>query len=371
MSLMRHVNEMRVLILNWKDPKHPRAGGAEVFTFEVARRLVRSGDEVTWFCSAFDGSGATDSQEGVRFVRSGSLYTVFRGARKFVRGLGNTAMPDIVVDEVNTRPFNPSSYLPQGIPVCNLVHQLAREVWFREVPFPISLIGRYLLEDWWLRSISHLPTLAMSQSTRSDLLGLGFDRVELTRTGLSPESFSFPERKREPPLLLSIARLTKGKRVKDAIDAYRIVRKHILCDMVVIGTGPLETKLKKAYPEVQFVGRVPDATRDRLLEEATIILVPGTREGWGRVALEAQARGTVPVVYDIPGLRDAVDFGKAGRVAFEDSASGLASACLELLRDGGELRRQSRSCFEWSKEFDWDDTAAAFREFLGSVASAK
>ncbi len=359
---------MKVLILNWKDPKHPRAGGAEVFTFEVARRLVQLGDDVTWFCSSFAGGSATSVQEGIKIVRSGSLYTVFGAARRYVNKLSSKEMPDIVVDEVNTRPFNPTAYLPRRTPVCNLVHQLAREVWFQETPFPISVLGRYLLEDWWLRGVSHLPTLAMSESTKADLLELGFDHVELTRTGLSSDSFAYPLRKQEPPLLLSISRLTKGKRVRDAIEAYRLVRREIPCDLVVIGSGPLEAKLRRAYPEVQFVGRVPDSTRDNLLERASIILVPGTREGWGRVALEAQARGTVPVVYNIPGLRDAVDFGKQGRMALRNSPRALASACLELLRDKGELERQSRTCFEWSKGFNWDNTATTFREFLVGVS---
>ena len=37
---------MRILIFNWKDIRNPEAGGAEVFTHEVAKRWVASGDEV-------------------------------------------------------------------------------------------------------------------------------------------------------------------------------------------------------------------------------------------------------------------------------------------------------------------------------------
>jgi len=38
---------MRILVLNWRDVRSPRAGGAEVVTHEVAKRLVAAGHEVT------------------------------------------------------------------------------------------------------------------------------------------------------------------------------------------------------------------------------------------------------------------------------------------------------------------------------------
>ncbi len=42
---------MRLLILNWRDIRSPRAGGAELLTHEIAKRLVARGHEVTWFTS--------------------------------------------------------------------------------------------------------------------------------------------------------------------------------------------------------------------------------------------------------------------------------------------------------------------------------
>ncbi|RLG82782.1 MAG: glycosyltransferase family 1 protein, partial [Thermoprotei archaeon] len=37
---------MRILWYNWRCIKHPLAGGAEVYTHEIARRLAREGHEV-------------------------------------------------------------------------------------------------------------------------------------------------------------------------------------------------------------------------------------------------------------------------------------------------------------------------------------
>jgi len=54
---------MKILILNWRDLKNPRSGGAEVITEGLARRLVLAGPsnsagrhEITLFCAAFQDS---------------------------------------------------------------------------------------------------------------------------------------------------------------------------------------------------------------------------------------------------------------------------------------------------------------------------
>jgi len=39
----------RVLVLNWRDVRHPQAGGAEQYMHQIARRWVASGAHVTWF----------------------------------------------------------------------------------------------------------------------------------------------------------------------------------------------------------------------------------------------------------------------------------------------------------------------------------
>ena len=74
---------VRVLWYNWKDIKHPEAGGAEVFTHEVAKRLVLRGYAVTLFTSSFEGARKEDEDDGVRIIREGSRSSVFRRAREF------------------------------------------------------------------------------------------------------------------------------------------------------------------------------------------------------------------------------------------------------------------------------------------------
>jgi hypothetical protein len=83
---------------------------------------------------------------------------------------------DVIIDEINTRPFLTPKFIKNGEQVVALIHQLAREYWFYETPFPISYIGYHFLEDRWLRNYVNIPTVTISESTKKDLLNLGFKK---------------------------------------------------------------------------------------------------------------------------------------------------------------------------------------------------
>lgn len=360
---------MKILLLNWKDHHHPLAGGAEQYTLNILSRLAKRGHEVIWFTSTHTGARPTSCEQGINFVRVGSYRTVHGKSRAYLRGITSKDKPDVIVDEVNTRPFNPSKSLQVRIPVVNLIHQLARDVWFEELAWPVALLGRYVLEDWWLRAISRHPTICVSESTAKDLRNLGFRRVGIVHNAVGDYLGQTKDERQIPPLLLFVGRLSRGKKPKDALEAYRRIREGTSSTMQVVGTGPLEASLKKSYPEVQFLGHVSDEQLERTFKAATLLLTPGTREGWGRVVLQAQAHGVVPLVYDIPGLRDAVDYGRAGVLLSHNSPTSMADAALRLLCSNELIEGIRRDSMEWSKKFNWKVSTDLFELFLTNVVN--
>src|SRR5207244_939093 len=76
---------LRILILNWRCPRNPRAGGAESLAYEIARRLVVKGHEVEWFSASFPGAPPVEEMEGIRIVRVGRQWTVHWHAFKRYR----------------------------------------------------------------------------------------------------------------------------------------------------------------------------------------------------------------------------------------------------------------------------------------------
>ncbi len=69
-------------------------------------------------------------------MRRGGRLGVYRAARRFWSSDGRGAF-DVVVDEINTRPFLTPRWV-RDTPIVALIHQLAREIWFDETPFPVS-----------------------------------------------------------------------------------------------------------------------------------------------------------------------------------------------------------------------------------------
>ena len=56
---------MRFLMLNWRDPKNPLAGGAERVTLAYLSALARRGHDVFWFANHFSGAEPSEQIDGV------------------------------------------------------------------------------------------------------------------------------------------------------------------------------------------------------------------------------------------------------------------------------------------------------------------
>jgi len=355
---------VRVLWFNWRDICNPGAGGAEVYTHEVARRLVGMGHEVTLFAAMFPGGEREEVVDGVRVVRDGGRYTVYLRAREHYgrrfRGEGY----DVVVDEINTVPFFSPGFVDGGERVVALIHQLAREFWFYEVPFPLSHVG-YRLEDRWLRGYVDVPTVTVSESTRADLLALGFRDVVVVHNGVNVEPLGEVPVKADHPVVVWVGRMKRAKRPGDVVEAFRVVRRRVPdAELWMVGDGYLRRRLEsEAGSGVRFFGYVDGETRDDLVRRAWVIAVPGVREGWGQVVTDANALGTPAVGYDVSGLRDSIRDGFNG-VLVENGPEALADGMMRVLSDDGLREDLSRNAIEWARRFSWDKTAEEFMKVL-------
>jgi len=364
---------MRVLVFNWRCWLNPAMGGAEVFTREVARRWVRSGHEVTLFASAFPCCKHEEVLDGVRVVRAGGRFSVYWRAKEYYRKRFSGEGFDVVVDEVNTRPFFASGFVRNGERVVCLVHQLAREYWFYEVPFPLSYLGYYCLENRWLRGCAGLPVVTVSESTRRDLVGLGFDDVRVVPVGLSFEPSEAVGEKEGFPVVVYAGRLRRAKRVDHAVRAFGVVRAKLPdAEFWVLGDGSFEKSLRGLAGEgVRFFGGLSDGERRALVRRAWVLVNPSVREGWGLNVVEANALGVPCVAYDVAGLRDSVKDGETGLLADAGDIDGFAERVLAVLGDEGLRMRLSRNALEYSRRFSWDKTAEEFMKVLEEVVSAK
>jgi glycosyltransferase involved in cell wall biosynthesis len=354
--------------VNWRDSSNPSAGGAETFTEEIGRRLVSYGNEVTIFTSSFDGCDPEARRFGMRIVRDGGKYSVYSKARTYVKR--NLSEFDIVVDEINTVPFR-ISRIAKGKPVVAVIHQLAKEVWFYETRFPISVLGYFVLEPLWLRGYRSVPTVTVSNSTRNDLLELGFEHVHIIHNGIGIPPLDTPATKESNPVLIFVGRLVRCKLPEHAIAAFRQVRESLPdAELWILGDGYLRRKLEESGVDgVRFFGRVSDAEKFNLMKRAHVLLVPSVREGWGISVIEANAMGTPAVAYGVHGLKDSVVHGVTGLLVSPLNSQALAKAAEQILRDPSLRKKLSVNALDWSRKFCWEEAAKQFNAFLESLVT--
>ena len=327
---------LRILIFTWRDLAHAKAGGAEIYTNNVAREWVRAGHDVSLFCATVEGRPAIQEDHGVHIIRRGTRFSVYREAKRYYReeGLGKF---DLIVDEVNTRPFLTPKWV-DDVPVIALTFQVCRELWSYQMPFPVSTLGRYWLEPKWLRVYQDIPTVTISQSSKESLEAYGLKRVVVVPIGQNPLR-THPNVPRESrPTVIFVSRLESHKRPDEAIRAFEMLQKSMPnAVMWIIGSGPMEDDLRRMAPEgVVFLGKVPPGKKLERLARAHVLIATSVREGWGLVVSEAASVGTPSVTYDVAGLRDSVRASEGVLTATnpEQLAETLREALETWLRDG-------------------------------------
>jgi glycosyltransferase involved in cell wall biosynthesis len=362
---------MKILWLTWKDRSHPLAGGAETVSGEIMDRLARDGNSIKMITARYNNSLAEETAKGVEIYRVGNRYTVYLKAKQlYKKELKGWA--DLVVDEMNTIPFGSGFYNhTQNILLC---YQLAREVWFYQMPFPLSLFG-YLIEPLMLHRLSnnYQTVVTESQSTKTDLAKHGFKNINIFHVGMGLKPVNTLREKKNISMILSLGAIRPMKRTLDAIRAFEIARtKNNDLKMVIAGdnSGKYAKKVidyvarSKHSRAIDIVGRVSNSQKLKLMQEAGLIIVTSVKEGWGLIVTEANSQGTPAIVYDADGLRDSVQDGITGLLSPTSDYRLMGDKIVGILSDRGKYELLRTTAWNWSKKFTFENS---YSEFLKAI----
>ena len=343
---------MRVLLLNWRDLKHPSSGGAEVWAHRITEGLVLRGHDVTFFAAHVDNAPEDEYVKGVHVVRRGSRLTVYREAKKFY--MENSSKFDVILEEINTRPF--FAYKWGSTPVVHMIHQVAKDVWKYEAPFPVSFIGRYFFEPRWLRKLAGKHVLTLSPSSAESLIEYGIDNAIVALPGSDDAQVVYLE-KAQAPTVVFLGRLVASKRPEHVIEAFRYVKSQIHnAELWMLGSGQMKQKLEKDLPAgVTLFGHVSYEERQSRLARAHVLVATTVREGWGLNVSEASAVGTPTIGYDAPGLRDSIPM--SGGLVVPVSTEKLGMALVEFFN--GEISLTPKIATQ-----SWEEVCAQFETEL-------
>jgi glycosyltransferase involved in cell wall biosynthesis len=360
----------RVAIVNWRDPWHPAAGGAERYAWELARRLAANGTRVRFVTSRARGQARRGSAEGVDFVRLGGRFTVYPLVLGWM--LVRRRAFDAVLDCQNGIPFFTPWVLPRGVPVLCVVHHVHDEQFGVHFPGWLARVGRLLEGPVARRAYRRHACVAVSPSTvaamRERLSWTG--PVYVVPNGVTPQPVRPPRAADGDPELVCVSRLVPHKRVGRLLDvAERLrVRVHI------VGRGPEEAALRTEVAArglgdlVVLHGYLPEPEKTALVARARLHLSASRGEGWGLSVTEAAALGVPTVAYDVDGLRDAVRDGVTGwLVADGEDVEDVVERALKELADLDRRREMAASCRDWAARFDWARSAGRMSALLDAV----
>ena len=358
----------RLLVLNERDPLHPRAGGAELHVERICQRLVARGHQITWHSTGFAGSEARETVSGISVERRGPLPLYYAGLPARVRAKVAAGGFDLVLECLNKVPFYAPLYA--GAPVLALCHHLFGRVAFEQVAWPIAL-GVVASESAIPLVYRNRPFLAISQSTAEDLgrRGIASERIRVSPPGVDRPALDADPDSPRPPRLTYVGRLERYKRVDLLLRVgARLIREYPDLELSVLGQGPERSRLEVLASELgissrtRFHGFVPDTERDALLAQSRLCLFPSEKEGWGLTVIEANALGTPVVARDAPGLRDSIRDGETGWLVQPAPSDGeeierWLDVLTRAFSEDDRAREMRRDCLAWSKRFDWDRAA--------------
>ena len=364
----------RLVVLNWRDRRHPSAGAAELYCERAAGELAGRGRSVVLVTSRPPGTAARERRDGYDVRRLGGRWTVYPLALLWL--LAHRSSTGAVLDSQNGIPFFSPLVTRRGTPVVLLVHHVHQDL-FDQALHPLAArLARWLEGPVSRRVYRGRTVVVLSPSARAEVRRrLRFDGpVTVVPCGADTPALR-PARSATPRIVV-VGRLTPFKRLEWLVEAMAAVRSvHPEAELHLVGDGParpaLEARALATGAPVVFHGRLPDAERDALLGSAWLTVSASDGGDWALALIEANAAGVPAIARRVHGATDAVRHGRTGWL-IDGSAEEMATAigqALTAVADpavGADLAERARA---WAARFTWDRTADGLLRALAAESA--
>lgn len=374
----RKPHKSLLIITNWRDTKHPEAGGSEVVCERLARTFARRGSEVVLLAAAVEGESRKERRDGFWIVRRGGRFTVYPWALFWI--LLHRRQIVGVVDSQNGIPFFTPLAVGSRTPVLLLMHHVHQDQFSMYFSPLMTHLGRWLERKGTRLVYRNRSIVAVSPSTRLGArrrLGLKGDIISVSPGCESPVSSISARRGRaQGERIVCVGRLVAHKRTHLIIEAMpALVAEFPDLELHLIGDGPersaLEALVEAAGVEdhVTLHGALSSSDRDHLMRTAWMSVNASEGEGWGLSVIEANSLGVPVLAYRRPGLHDSIRDGETGWLVDEDEELSPAVArALRSLVDQDDGEAMGTRAQQWASQFTWDGMADQFLALLRAEA---
>ena len=373
---------------------HPKVGGVEVYTLNVARQLKALGWKVVIVTTAKPHSGQVEMFEDMKLyhlVPSATLSNTPFGLqwRRELRRIFAIEQPDIInahtpvpyLADIAQRasgsvPFVltyhndlDKDFLPYRL-IVKLLHFTVIARTLRRSTGIIATSGYY---------VNSSPYLSKHRS-KIYIVPPGVDRLVFNPNVVVDDVLA--SRYRGKRVILFVGSLKKShqhKGLRILISAFALIHKEFPdTKLVVVGQGDWSDTYKSLASSaavgehIEFTGYVNDRDLAQYYKLATVFAMPSTlrSEGFGMVYLEANAVGLPVVGSRIGGVPYAVKENETGLLVEPKSIGSLQTALRSLLRDSDLAERLGQAGSARAEaEFDWRLLSERTSEIFNDIAS--
>jgi glycosyltransferase involved in cell wall biosynthesis len=367
----------RVLFLATRDWYNPATTGGDNTMWENARYLASVGYEVTFVAAGFPGASRAERLEGIDVVRLGGIHSLW--LTTFIRYMRSwRGKFDVVVAEGfggSRIPRFAPLYVKE--PVITEWHQIHRDLFAVQYPEllngPLNLLERVAA---WV----HRNTLvrAGTEEWRRSFPRIGFkpENIFVVPVSIRDDWLLSPRASNAAPTILWLGKLRRYKCPDHAVRAMVEVLRHVPDARLVIAGRRDDVKYEQELRDlaqqlaisgtVDFQFDLSEADKRSLMSSARVLVMTSAVEGFGIVALEANALG-VPVVASTGVPEGAVQEGVNGlRYPFGDVPA-LSMRLIELLDNDSLHSKLSLSALENVKRFGWSRVGAEFERVVAGL----
>jgi glycogen(starch) synthase len=350
-----------VRILLWSELYWPYIGGAEIFAANLMSSLRREGIEFLVITSHHDRQLPDEEvHDGITIRRLPFRSAIAgRDAASFVRALKETSAikRDFAPDLIHMNAIGPSALFHlRTKSSAPLLVTLQQQVLDSQTAGEGTLLGQVIDAADWVVGVSQavLEQLRAAHPKIAERSSRIYNGVEAPTLAPAP----LPERLH----VLCLGRLVPAKGFDVAIRAMA----HIDARFTIAGDGAARDELMSLANElgvdVNFTGWIEPADVPRLINEASVVVMPSRREGMPVVAIQAALMARPIVATAAGGLPEVVLDDESGILVPAEDPVALAHAIERLADRELATRLGQRGRQHALTELEWSRTVRSYHE---------
>ena len=383
----------------------PKWGGVGNYSFFHANILAQKGHKVTVYTREQDKIFKDHHKNltivPVKWLKLPLFFTTSMAKHAMDEIKENEIEFDILQVQSNMALLKREHYKILKIPIVSTLHGTwlgeRSTVQYKHLTFNLASINdlsikwfSFILdkyEDLAIKFSNAVVIGARSECKEVSMRGIKnlYDRVIRIPHGVDTESFN-PKKKSEKykqrfgipedsQVILHLGRLAARKGVAEVLISFeKIIKKHPKVRLLIVGTGPLENKLKKLARDLGvdnktiFTGTLPFNDIQMLYASCDIFLMHSYWEGFGMTNQEALASGLPVICTNVGGAPDIIKDGYNGYLLDVGDTDRMAMYSVKLLTDLDFLEHM-RECARQSMldGFKWSNMVDTYLELYDQV----